>query len=86
MLLDALSQTAHDLAIGLAAGLVLLLLGYLIVRSNLRLKEREAALRQKESEEVVPAFSGPLDWPPKRGDPHPRSHEAIVPRAGRKAA
>jgi hypothetical protein len=82
MLLDAFSQTAHDLAIGLGAGLVLLLLGYLIVRSNERLREREEAREQAEIEAAHPAW----DWPPKPVDSHPRSHEAVVPRAGKKAA
>jgi hypothetical protein len=86
MLLDALSATAHDLAIGLALSLaavfLLLLIRSLWIRSNLKLKEREAALRQKESKELIPAFI----WPPKPADLHPRSHEAIVPQAGRKAA
>jgi hypothetical protein len=58
-------------------------IAYLLVRSNEKLRERENARGRVEVEETVPAFI----WPPKpKPAEHPRAHEAVVPRAGRRAA
>lgn len=59
------------------------LIGYLLVRSNERLKQREEARGQVEVEEFVPALT---QWParprPAVNSTHPRAMERIVPRAG----
>jgi hypothetical protein len=59
-------------------------IAYLLVRSNEKLRKRENERGRVEVEEFVPAFQ----WPPrpKPAESHPRSHEAVVPQAGRKAA
>lgn len=80
MLLNALSATAHDLAIGLAGAFFLAAVLYLLIRSNERLRKREDSRREEENEEVVPAFQ----WPPKPAE-HPGAHESVVPQAGKRA-
>lgn len=57
MLLDALSATAHDLVFGLLAAVVLLVLGYLLIRSD----QKEQARCKVYIEETVPSFQ----WPPR---------------------
>lgn len=74
MLLRALTATLSDFGFGLALAAIAYFLCWLIVRSTRKLQEREDARRVEVHREP--------DWQ----WPHPRAHESIVPRAGRKAA
>lgn len=63
MILDGLSATAHDLAVGFGLAALAALFLYLLVLSNRALKKREDKRRcGVHVEEVEPAFS---QFPPK---------------------